>query len=82
MQLQSILICPKCSHQAVETMPTDASSSMTAKGVANGSSPLPAIVACFALTDPCRARRYRPTCVAACRRFTKALPVPRWRSAS
>jgi len=24
MQLESILTCPKCSHQAVETMPTDA----------------------------------------------------------
>jgi hypothetical protein len=24
MQLQSTLICPKCSYQAVETMPTDA----------------------------------------------------------
>jgi hypothetical protein len=24
MQLQSTLTCPKCSHQAIETMPTDA----------------------------------------------------------
>jgi DNA-directed RNA polymerase subunit RPC12/RpoP len=24
MQLQSTLTCPKCSHQVVETMPTDA----------------------------------------------------------
>ena len=24
MQAESILTCPKCSHQAVETMPTDA----------------------------------------------------------
>src|SRR5216684_8783350 len=48
-----------------------ASSSMTAKGAANGSSPSRAIAAFFALTDRGRARRYRATCAAACRPFTK-----------
>jgi len=70
MQLQSTLTCPKCGYQAVETMPTDAChSSMTARAVANGSSPLRAIAACSALTAQCRARRRRATCVAACGTF-------------
>ena len=57
MQRQSTLTCPKCSFQAVETMPTDAChSSMTARAVANGSSPSRAIAACSALTAQCRVR--------------------------
>jgi len=50
-----------------------ASFSMTARAVANGSSPSRAIAACSALTAQCRARRHRATCVAACRRFIKCL---------
>jgi Phage integrase, N-terminal SAM-like domain len=50
--------------------PMPASSSMTARAVANGSSLSRAIAACFALTARCRARRYRATC-AACLRFIK-----------
>jgi hypothetical protein len=52
--------------------PMPASSSMTAKAVANGSSPSRAIAACSALTAQCRARRYRATCVAACRKSIKS----------
>ena len=51
--------------------PMPASSSMTARAVANGSSPSRAIAACSALTAQCRVRRYRATCVAACQRFIK-----------
>jgi hypothetical protein len=75
MQLQSTLTCPKCSYQAVETMP--ASSSMTARAVANGSSPSLAIAACSALTVQCRARRHRATCVAACQTFNKCSEAPK-----
>ncbi len=49
--------------------PMPANSSMTARAVANGSSPSRAIAACSALTAQCRVRRSRPTCVAACQRF-------------
>ena len=61
--------------------PMSASSSMTARAVANGSSPSRAIAACSALTAQCGARRYRATCVAACRRFIKCPEGPQRREA-
>jgi hypothetical protein len=51
--------------------PMRASSSMTARAVANGSSPSRAIAAFSALTAQCRVRRHRATCVAACQKFVK-----------
>jgi hypothetical protein len=72
MQLQSTLTCPKCTHQAIETMPTNACQFFyDCKGCGERLKPSRAIAACFALTDRCRARRYRATCAAACRPFTK-----------
>jgi hypothetical protein len=61
--------------------PMPASSSMTARAVANGSSPSRAIAACSALTVQCRARRHRATCVAACQRFNKCSEALNARSA-
>ena len=61
--------------------PMPASSSMTARAVANGSSPSRAIAACSALTAQCRVRRYRATCVAACQGFIKCREALKARSA-
>jgi hypothetical protein len=56
--------------------PTPASSSMTARAAANGSSRSRAIAACSALTAQCRARRHRATCVAACQSFIECSGAP------
>ena len=54
----STVTCPKCGHQAVERMPTDACQFfITARDVAKGLNPSRAIVACSALTGRCHVRR-------------------------
>jgi hypothetical protein len=72
MQRQSTLTCPKCSFQAVETMPTDACQFLDdCKGCGERLKPLAGdcSVFCSYGSVPCPA--VKSTCVAACQRFIK-----------
>ena len=55
MQFNSTITCPKCGHQAIETMPTDACQFLYGwgKGATSGLSLSRATVACFAPTGRC-----------------------------
>ena len=83
MQLQSTLTCPKCSHRAVETMPTDACQFFyDCKGCGDRLKPLSGDCCVFCSYGSVPTRRYRATCVAACRRFIKCPEASRAESAA
>lgn len=56
IEVNSVITCPHCSHQASERMPAGFSTS--ARGVAKDLNQSRVIVACSALTDRCRAHRF------------------------
>jgi hypothetical protein len=85
MQRQSTLTCPKCSFQAVETMPTDACQFLDdCKGCGERLKPSRAIAACSALTAQCRVRGKEQLALLRakgslkCREALKARSAIRW----